>query len=77
MWTLFARSLARLFADDRPRCTEKSIPGKRLAVEKTLEDIEAKEQPRSLAGPSRSSAKPKPKYDPMGVILRRERAQWL
>lgn len=62
------RSLARLFAEDRPRCTEKSIPRRRLTIQKTLEDIEAEEQPRSLAGPSRSSAKPKPRYNP----LRRE-----
>lgn len=41
------RSPARLFADDRPRCTGGSIPRRRLAIQKTLGDIEAEEEPRS------------------------------
>lgn len=62
------RLLARLFADDRSRPTGKPPPRKLITVQKT--EIIAEDEPEPLVGPSRSSAKPKPRYNP----LRRDRA---
>lgn len=58
------RLLARLFADDRSRRTKRLTSRRRIAVQKT--EIDIKDQPGPLAGPSRSSAKPKPRYNPLG-----------